>query len=213
MQPSAAKPEYLWGGHDVSPIPDREIAREREQARIEGFSGRLTLGMGWGAARRSKAPNADGRAVGTFEVSGLAGSITLDIGATLVENLVLFGRASGIAFNHVGLGDTANAGNGFIGLIGPGVRYHFPPMHWYVSGVLALAGVLATDDRNEKQRATPGFGSQLEAGMQWWVGNKFQKRAVAFGMRFDLVYAGGAGAIGGDWLAGAYSLVFSTAYN
>jgi hypothetical protein len=174
-----------------------------------GFSFRLGAGLGYGHARRKLVK-------GSSKVSGLDGSINLDFGGSVIENLIVYGRLEGSAYNHGSSGDSANAGSAFLGLIGAGARYHFMPVNVYASGTLSLATLRVTDDLGKPDNAHPGFGLTLEAGKDWWAGSARDLRAYGLGLRFGYVRCGPAGKRNNDdkaWASLALSAVFSVAYN
>jgi hypothetical protein len=176
-----------------------------------GFSLRLSVGAGFALAERTIRR-------GSSKVSGFDALMAFDIGATAVENLVVFGRIGGTAFDHARSSDSANAGSAFFGVFGAGARYHFMPIDWYVSGVLAMTGVSVTNDLGNAQDAGPGFGMEVETGKNWWAGSYRERWTVGLGLRFGYLRSGSVTARPGErsadpWQATALSLVFSTSYN
>lgn len=179
--------------------------------RHEGFSLRVSTGLGMAFAAR------DIRR-GEAKVSGYNALLAFDVGATPMENLIVFARIGGTAFDHARSGDSKNAGGAFIGVFGAGARYHFMPIDWYASGVLALTGVSVTDDLGASQNAGPGFGFEIETGKNWWAGSYRDRWTVGLGLRFAYLRSGAVEARSGErsddpWQATAISAVFSTAYN
>jgi len=174
-----------------------------------GFSWRVGAGLGFGTARRKLVQ-------GSSTVDGIAGSLHIDVGATVIENLVVYGRLEGFGFNHLPSRDTNDTGNAYFGLIGAGARYYFMPLDWYAGGTLSLAGVLVTSDHGASEKAHPGFGVSLEGGKNWWVGARRDLRAIGLGLRASYVWASPAGKSSKDdnaWMGLALCLVFSVAYN
>jgi hypothetical protein len=172
-----------------------------------GFSLRVGAGLGFGSAHRKHAST----------VSGLEGSLHVDIGTTVLENLVVYGRLEGFAFNHLPSHDPSDAGNAYFGLVGAGARYYFMPIDWYAGGTLSLAGVLITSDHDAPdENAHPGFGLSVETGKNWWAGSRRDLRAVGLGLRGSYVWASPAGKSSKDdhpWVGLALCVVFSVAYN
>ena len=172
-----------------------------------GFSIRLAAGIGFGRADRDIS--------GDAAVSGFNAAIGLDVGASVMENLIVYGRIGGFAFNHASSGDAAGAGSAYFGMLGAGARYHFMPFDWYVGGTLALAAVTVTNALNDAQNANPGFGFELETGKYWWLDYR-DKRAYGVGLRFGYVRSGSLSR-GRErdepWIGTAISAVFSTSYN
>jgi hypothetical protein len=172
---------------------------------------RVTVGAGFGFADHDLRK-------GEASVSGPNGLISVDVGGTPVEDLIVFGRLGGFAVDHARSSDSDNAGTAFFGLIGAGARYHFMPYDWYASGVLALALVSVVDNIGEAQNAGPGFGFELETGKNWWAGSYKDRWTVGLGLRFAYAVSGSTDTIEGDrsrepWSGTALSLVFSTSYN
>jgi hypothetical protein len=177
--------------------------------RHTGVSVRLAAGLGLASASRNLNK-------GSAKVGGLDGALSLDIGAAAMEDLIVYGRIGGFAFNHLNSGDSADAGSVYVGLLGAGARYHFMPIDWYASGTLALAAVSVTNALAVAQNTTPGFAFQLETGKNWWAGTTHDKRAFGVGLRFDYVHSGSLTSgveRSKPWVGTAFSVVFSTSYN
>jgi hypothetical protein len=173
-----------------------------------GFSIRLAAGIG--IARADRELNA-----GDAALSGFNCALGLDVGSAVIENLIVYGRIAGFAFNHAGSSDSAHAGSAYFGMLGAGARYHFMPFDWYVGGTLALAAVSVTNDRSVAQNAGPGFGFELETGKYWWLDPR-DKRAYGVGLRFGWVRSGSVTSgrqRSEPWVGTALSAVFSTSYN
>lgn len=155
---------------------------------------------------------------GESKISGLNGIMNLDLGATPIENLIVFGRLGGSGFDHARSSDSMNAGSAFFGTFGAGARYHFMPLDWYASGVVSMTAVGVTNDLGSSQNAGPGFGFELETGKNWWAGSYRERWTVGLGLRLAYMRSGSVDARPGErsddpWHATAISLVFSTSYN
>jgi hypothetical protein len=147
-------------------------------------------------------------------ISGADALLSLDVGGTPIENLIVFGRLSGLAFNNIGTSDPSHANGAYFLMIGAGARYHFMPFDWYASGVLAMAAGKLISTAGAEQNTHPGFGLELETGKNWWAGTKFQKRAIGLGLRFSYVNCGSSyEGSSKPWVSTALSLVFSVSYN
>jgi hypothetical protein len=171
----------------------------------------MSVGIGFAIAEREIRR-------GNSQISGVNGLINFDVGATPMENLIVFGRIGGTGFDHARSSDSRNAGSAFFGVFGAGVRYHFMPIDWYVAGVLAMTGVGVTNDLGASQDAGPGFGMEFETGKNWWAGSYRERWTVGLGLRFAYLRSGAVQARPGErtddpWQATAISLVFSTSYN
>jgi len=184
-----------------------ELAVDPDSRSYSGFSLRLAVGLGLASAKQNLA-------MGATKVSGFDAAVSLDIGATVIENLIVYGRLSGFALNHANSSDSANAGSAYFGLLGAGARYHFMPIDWYASGTLSLAAVSVTSDLGAVQNAHPGVGLEIETGKDWVVGTGLDKRTIGLGLRFAYVRCGSIGNQNSEpWLGTALSVVFSASYN
>lgn len=149
---------------------------------------------------------------GETQISGFPGGASLDVGATVIDNLIVYGRIGAFAFNHASSSDSPNVGGAYYGLLGAGARYHFMPIDWYGSGTLAMVLMATTSDHGEVENADPGVGLQLETGKTWSSGGDATN--VSLGLRFTYAINGSVGSADNDaWLTRALSLVFSVAYN
>jgi hypothetical protein len=165
--------------------------------------------MGYGLARRKQGSERS-------RVSGLDGSISVDVGATPIENLIVYGRLQGFAFNHMSTSDSPNAGGAYFGMLGAGARYYFMPLDWYAGGTLSLASVRVTSDLGEPVDAHPGIGLSVETGKDWWAGGQRDLRAYGLGLRASYVRCGTSsenGKSGKPWTGFALSATFSVSYN
>jgi hypothetical protein len=156
-----------------------------------GFSLRFSVGIGFALAQR------DIRR-GQSKISGVDGLMNVDIGATAMENLIVFGRLGGTGFDHARSSDSKNAGSAFFGVFGAGARYHFMPIDWYASGVLEMTGVGVTNDLGNSQDSGPGFGMELETGKNWWAGSYRERWTVGLGLRFAYLRSGSVQARPGE---------------
>ena len=202
--PQPAPPAWRYSPHASFVLPT-------DARRHVGFSLRISVGLGLAWASRELAR-------GESEVSGPNAVLNVDIGAAAIENLILYGRIGGFAFDHAFSGDSDNAGSAFFGTFGVGARYHFMPHDFYASGTLSLAAVSVTDDLGNAQNGGVGFGFDVEAGKNWWAGSYRERWCVGLGLRFAYAVSGSVeprrGERGEDpWTGTSLSLVFSTAYN
>jgi hypothetical protein len=174
-----------------------------------GFSVRIGAELGFAGARRSLS-------AGAQKLTGFDAGVSLDIGATVVENLVVYGRAGGLGLNHAADSDSPRVGSAFFGFIGPGARYYFMPLNWYAGATLGIAAVGVTNDVVTSQNAKPGYAFQLDTGKDWWAAAERDKRMYGLGLRFSYARSGSittGGQRGKPWAGTALSLVFSTGYN
>jgi hypothetical protein len=182
---------------------------QRDSRTHEGISVRISAGLGFGSTRRKLTR-------GSYKVSGLEGQLSFDLGASVIENLIVFGRVSGFAWNSLLSSDTDNAGGSYLGLIGAGARYYLMPFNAFASATIGLAATQIIDDQGDSQNAHPGFGTELELGRDFWAGSPEDRRAIGLSLRFGYVTAGAAGTREKDpkaWNSYSISLLFSAAYN
>ena len=182
---------------------------DRDARKHEGFSVRLSAGLGFGSTSRKLTRD-------SYKVSGLLGVLSLDIGASVIENLIVYGRVSGFAWNSLLTSDAPNAGGSYLGLIGAGARYYLMPYNLFGSATVGLATTQVLDDLGNAQNAHPGIGFELEVGRDFWAGTPLDQRAIGLALRFGYVTAGAAGTREKDprsWNSFAVSLLFSAAYN
>ncbi|HTU56900.1 MAG TPA: hypothetical protein VMF89_00675, partial [Polyangiales bacterium] len=145
--------------HPTGYIPS---IHDRDQRKHEGFSVRLSAGLGFGSTSRELRRD-------SYKVRGLLGTLSLDIGASVIENLIVYGRVSGFAWNSLLTSDAPNAGGSYLGLVGAGARYYLMPYNLFGSATFGLAATQVLDDLGEAQNAHPGFGFELEVGKDFWA--------------------------------------------
>jgi hypothetical protein len=173
----------------------------------QGISVRVSAGLGFGSTRHKLTR-------GSYKVSGLEGILSLDIGATVIDNLIVFGRISGFAWNSLRESDSANAGGSYLGMVGAGARYYLMPHNAFASAALGLAATQVLDDLGNSKNANPGFGFELEVGRDFWAGTPLDRRAVGLSLRFGYVTCGAAAPKDSKaFNSYAISLLFSAAYN
>jgi hypothetical protein len=175
----------------------------------QGISVRVSAGLGFGATRHKLSR-------GSYKVSGLEGILSLDIGASVIDNLIVFGRISGFAWNSLYESDAANAGGAYLGLLGAGARYYLMPHNVFASGTVGIAATQVLDDLGNSRNAHPGIGFELELGRDFWAGTPLDRRAVGLALRFGYVTCGSASTSPKDskaYNSFAISLLFSAAYN
>lgn len=174
-----------------------------------GFSIRVGAGLGYARASRKLTS-------GTEKLGGLAGSLALDIGGAAIENLIVYGRLSGVAFNHASSSDTEQINGAYFLTLGAGARYYFMPEDWYAGATLSLAGIRVTDNEIAAQNAHPGFGFDLEAGHDWWIGSHYDQRSVGLALRFSYETAATRASAmprGKSWNGYSVMAVFAVGYN
>jgi hypothetical protein len=175
----------------------------------EGISVRVSAGIGFGSTRHKLSK-------GSYRVRGLLGGISLDVGTSVRENLIVYGRLAGYGWNTALESDTDYAGGAFLGLVGAGARYYLMPANAFASATLGLAATQVLGERGESQNAHPGFGFDLELGKDFWAGTPLDRRAIGLSLRFSYITCGAAGTGQKDpkaWNSWGLGLVFSAGYN
>ena len=173
---------------------------------------RVTIGAGYAFADHDLKK-------GEAKISGPNALISIDVGGTPVENLIVFGRLSGFGVDQArDIDDSAGMGSAFFALIGAGARYHVMPYDWYFSGMLGLSLVSVVSTTGDAQDAGPGFGFELETGKNWWAGSYKDRWTIGLGLKFAYALSGSTSSFDNDkahesWSGAALSLVFATSYN
>lgn len=123
------------------------------------------------------------------ESAGMGFGFALDAGAAVIDNLVVFGRVRGYSPN--GLGVHTSSSFGALGLrIGVG---YFLPGNFGVGAALGPSWA-SKKDRPEDMRM--GFGFELEAGKQWWMGRHW---GIGPGLRFSYATMSGDSTVRGSY--------------
>lgn len=111
------------------------------------------------------------------------------IGGTIADNVIFFGESGGtllynpefdISGEHAE--ESISVDNVYMLGIGPGLCYYFMPMNIYISGSILLAetelgyisggGIIGGGHYIELSKQW-GFGFNLSAGKEWWVGEQW----------------------------------------
>ncbi len=132
----------------------------------------LRFDLGGGYLRSSATHN------GTdASLSGAAVSFGVSLGASVMENLSVFGHASissaplpnaSLAGSSVG---TSSSSLDFLS-IGPGVNYYFMPSNFYLSAAILMTGLVTTLEGNSGSTKV-GFGATFSVGKEWWVSDRW----------------------------------------
>jgi hypothetical protein len=212
----------------IPPLPPAERAANLDAAKLEaakldtgvemhdGFFLRLTTGPAGGAVSLD-VPDADQR---TY--SGGAWASSIDIGGAVVRDLVVFGRArvTSLFHPHVRDGDhkVDLAGDSYFvsqGLLGAGLNYYVMPINIYFGGCIGFATIAAerTFHRggSTQQNSDVGFGIDLDAGKEWWVGDNWGL-GVALRLSLASVPAGNENVQDAVFGSGFVSVLFSATY-
>ena len=181
----------------------------------DGFFLRLTTGPAGGAISL-EVPDTD-----ELTYSGGGWSSSIDIGGAPVRDLVIFGRLRGawLFDPKVRRGDTTlDTSDNFIvtqGLVGAGINYYIMPINIYFGGAIGFSSIGTSRDRGrnqaERQDSDVGFGIDLDAGKEWWVGDNW---GLGLALRLSLASVPAGDDIAQDAVFGSgfVSLLFSATY-
>jgi hypothetical protein len=145
---------------------------------------RVTTGWGFGRLGASKG--------GLHEPSFTLG-FGVDVGAAVIENLIVRGRLRGAAgyYRESDFGDHVLF---TFGGVGAGVDYYFMPVNLYIGGTLSIAGIArAQADEDKGHRSKAGVGIDLDVGKEWWVGRRW---GLGLALRASYVDVGSANILG-----------------
>jgi hypothetical protein len=114
---------------------------------------------------------------GTLTETGVAGGLAVDVGAAVIDNLIVRGRLSGgwELMRDGAFARDLDAAFVFGGL-GVGADYYFMPLNLYVGATIGLAGVTLVEGKlDERDRAArslhskTGVALDLDVGKEWWL--------------------------------------------
>jgi hypothetical protein len=156
---------------------------------------RLTAGVGGGSMTAKTKLSADPAGIyldllsADTTFSGAGGSFALDLGASVVDGLVLHGRLADVGIVNPNvtvdgedLGSLDKRGVGAL-LLAPAVTYYFMPINLYLTGAAGLSWVELTrensDGKTESYASDAGFGLNVDVGKEWWVSDNWGIGAAA----------------------------------
>lgn len=152
----------------VEELDDYQGTREHD-----GFMVRLTLGLGVSLLHEE---GFIGNRAFSADYSGLGYASSLDIGASLVENLVLHARLAILDItsaspdgesDYVDTGLSLNAG-----LFAPAITYYVMPINIYLTGAIGLCVMnFFHEDSDDASSTAFGLGVNLDIGKEWWIAN------------------------------------------
>jgi len=128
----------------------------------KGLLLRATTGWGFGRLGASK---------GDLHEPSFVLGFGVDVGAAVIENLIVRGRLRGAA----GYYDDSDFGDQVLftfGGIGAGVDYYIMPINVYVGGTLSVAGI-TREQEDSSHRSKAGIGIDLDVGKEWWIGRRW----------------------------------------
>jgi hypothetical protein len=148
----------------------------------DGFFLRLTLGFGAGDTTLEAPEDTTLGVFGGTELSfsGFSGFFSVDVGASLVENLILHGRISDfltpgptVSIDGDEIGDAdSDASTGWI-LVAPALTYYIMPANIYLTVAPGATRVVVDTGSGTTGRSQWGFGLNADAGIEWWVGDQW----------------------------------------
>ena len=139
----------------------------------DGLMLRLTLGFGWGSNDSS----------GNYlyygsTTSGNGGSFSLDVGATVMDNLIIHGRLASFVliepeYDSDGYSSSYEIEdyNLNVAFLGPAATLYFGP-NMYFTGALGLCRLSGEYDGDETFDVD-GVGVNLDFGKEWWVSERW----------------------------------------
>jgi hypothetical protein len=188
-QPSApdrnARPQSAPdpSGFDVQPAAElvfELISSFFLPKRHEGFMARVAFGLGGASVDIDAEPT-------EVDLSGLSGAFSIDLGGSLVSNLILHGRFAGVAIADPSMevrGDDLGRADDLTAvafLVGPGLTYYFMPLNVYLSLVTGLSWLDLHYIGGESGLTDAGLGFNLDVGKEWWLTRHW---GVGLGLRF-----------------------------
>jgi len=120
-------------------------------------------------------------------LSGVSVAFSLDLGGSLVPNLILHGRFASVVIVDPSMevrGDDLVRADDLTAvafLIGPGLTYYFMPFNLYVSLVAGLSWLDLHYIGGESGLTDAGLGLNLDVGKEWWLTRHW---GLGIGLRF-----------------------------
>jgi hypothetical protein len=148
--------------------------------RHEGFMARIAFGIGGAWVDIDAEPT-------EVDLSGLSGTFSIDLGGSLVPNLILHGRFASVAIadpsmevrgDDLGRADDLTA-VAFLG--GPGLTYYFMPFNVYLSLAIGLSWLDLHYIGGDSGLTDAGLGVNLDVGKEWWLTRHW---GLGIGLRF-----------------------------
>jgi hypothetical protein len=185
QQPSAPRPRAAPDPTEYDVEPAAELVFDLISSfllpkRHEGFMARLAVGIGGAFVDIDAEPT-------EVDLSGLSVAFSLDLGGSLVPNLILHGRFASVVVADPSMevrGDDlirADDSTAVAFLIGPGLTYYFMPFNVYLSLVIGLSWLDLHYIGGESGLTDAGLGFNLDMGKEWWLTRHW---ALGIGLRF-----------------------------
>ena len=161
------------------------FSQTKNQARQhEGFFMRFLLGVGPGKVVIENVEGSD------MEIKGTPIGARIQIGASVSENLIIFGEIGGANFSEPTVTWKGNEGtmtgkDVSINDFGAGISYYFMPSNIFLSGSLTISKDRIKTKDSEGKTTTEattesGLGFYLSAGKEWWVSDKWALGCAVF---------------------------------
>lgn len=179
----------------------------------DGFFLRMLYGFGYAELVEKDVMGSD------MKFSGFAQNLRFQIGSTISENLILFGKFGGVMqfepeFKYMGQSETADNVTVSVFDLGGGITYYIMPSNIYFSLSL-LTSQASFEYNNTKGESQYGFGVNAMIGKEWWISNQW-----AMGVAINGYYSSmkDKGSIGGynyeyDINNFSFGVMLSVTYN
>jgi hypothetical protein len=169
----AAPAESESGGVPPAPEPVELAFPSSGYRRHDGFFLRMTFGVGWGTSEL------DGSGTAERDWFGPGFAASFDLGASLVENLILHLRLRHASVTWPTLtydGEERPGRTGVLAsqvMVGLGIQYYFMPLNLFVGAAAGIAGIEAVVERrdlpDQRYNGGTGLAFDLDLGKEWWV--------------------------------------------
>jgi hypothetical protein len=153
-------------------------AANRGAERHDGFM--LRMVMAFGASNMSESFETPSLGDNSFEYSGFSLGLSLDLGASPIDDLVIHARfadlvnpSPSISMNGDDLGEAEDL-SVIASMFGVGVTYYFMPINFYLTGAIGPSWISISDrTTDERQSSDLGFGLNVDIGKEWWVSDNW----------------------------------------
>ncbi|MBE0572310.1 MAG: hypothetical protein IH618_12275 [Ignavibacteriaceae bacterium] len=174
----------------------------------DGFFLRMLYGFGYAELVEKDVLGSD------MKFSGLAQNLRFQIGATVAENLMLYGEFGGVMqfdpeFEWMGQSGTAEDVTVSVFDFGGGITYYLMPSNFYFSLSL-LASQAEFEFNGTKGESQYGVGINGMFGKEWWVDAQWALGAAIYGYYSTMKDKGGDENEINNFSVG---LLFSVTYN
>lgn len=178
--PPPAPPPSTWSDQrPVSEPPNPGAERH------DGFMLRFSLGFGFSNTHAEAKGQPD-----EIDISGFSGTFSFDIGASLIDNLVLHARIADFyvlnkKYEVNGVEQTTDSSLAAF-MFGPALSYYLMPANVYFTLALGLSLLGSNNGRAHGDSTDVGFGTNADVGKEWWVSDNW---ALGVAARFWFTHA------------------------